>query len=61
MRLNFDEYQKSGNFHVKIIHVLNIHVGIFSCVYGIHENILTWTYFNTNIYYHCTVDIAHEY
>ena len=54
-------YRKSGNFHVKIIHVFNIHVDLFSWVYGTHENILTWTYFNTNIYYHCTVDIMHEY
>ena len=26
-------YRKSGNFHVKIIHVLNIHFGLFSWVY----------------------------
>ena len=37
-------YRKSGNFHVEIIHV-----NLFSWVYGTHENILTWTYFNTNI------------
>ena len=40
-------YCKSGNFHVKIIHVLNIHIDLFLWVYGTHENILTWTYFNT--------------
>ena len=34
-------YCKSGNFHVKIIHVLNIHFDLFSWVYGTHENILT--------------------
>ena len=44
-------YLKSGNFHVKIIHVLNNHFDLFSWVYGTHENILT--YFNTNIYYRC--------
>ena len=42
-------YCKSGNFHVEIIHVVNIHVDLFLWVYGTHENILTWTYFNTNI------------
>ena len=36
------DYRKSGNFHVKIIHVLNIHVDLFLWVYGTHENILTW-------------------
>ena len=35
------KYRKSGNFHVKIIHVFNIHVDLFSWVYGTHENILT--------------------
>ena len=51
-------YRKSGNFHVKIIHVLNIHFNLFLWVYGTHKNILTstWTF-----YYHCTVDITHEY
>ena len=34
-------YRKSGNFHVKIIHVLNIHFDLFSWVYGTQENILT--------------------
>ena len=34
-------YRKSGNFHVEIIHVVNIHVNLFSWVYGTHENILT--------------------
>ena len=34
-------YRKSGNFHVEIIHVVNIHVDLFSWVYGTHENILT--------------------
>ena len=29
------------NFHVKIIHVLNIHIDLFLWVYGTHENILT--------------------
>ena len=29
---------KSGNFHVKIIHVLNFHINLFSWVYGTHEN-----------------------
>ena len=32
-------YRKSGNFHVKIIHVLNIHINLFSWVYGTHKNI----------------------
>ena len=43
-------YRKSGNFHVEIIHVVNIHVDLFLWVYGTHENILTCTYFNTNIH-----------
>ena len=34
-------YRKSGNFHVKIIHVLNIHFNLFLWVYGTHKNILT--------------------
>ena len=34
-------YRKLGNFHVEIIHVVNIHVDLFSWVYGTHENILT--------------------
>ena len=34
-------YRKSGNFHVKIIHVLNVHIDLFSWVYGTHKNILT--------------------
>ena len=34
-------YRKSGNFHVKIIHVLNIHIDLFLWVYGTHESILT--------------------
>ena len=34
-------HRKSGNFHVKIIHVLNTHIDLFSWVYGTHENILT--------------------
>ena len=34
-------YRKLGNFHVDIIHVVNIHVDLFSWVYGTHENILT--------------------
>ena len=34
-------YRKSGNFHVKIIYVLNIHIDLFLWVYGTHENILT--------------------
>ena len=42
-------YRKLENFHVEIIHVVNIHVNLFSWVCGTHENILTWTYFNTNI------------
>ena len=46
---------------MKIIHVLNNHVNLFSWVFSTHENILTWTYFNTNIYYHCTIDITDEY
>ena len=33
--------RKSGNFHVKIIHVLNIHIDLFSWVYDTNENILT--------------------
>ena len=39
--LKFLLYHKSGNFHVEIIHVVNIHVDLFSWVYGTHENILT--------------------
>ena len=35
------EYRKLGNFHVEIIHAVNIHVDLFSWVYGTHENILT--------------------
>ena len=34
-------YRKSGNFDVEIIHVVNIHVDLFSWVYGTHKNILT--------------------
>ena len=34
-------YRKLRNFHVKIVHVLNIHINLFSWVYGTHENILT--------------------
>ena len=34
-------YHKLGNFHVKIIHVVNIYVNLFSWVYGTHKNILT--------------------
>ena len=34
-------YHKSGNFHVKVIRVLNIHFDLFLWVYGTHENILT--------------------
>ena len=34
-------YHKSGNFHVQIIHVVNIHVDLLSWVYGTHKNILT--------------------
>ena len=34
-------YCKSGNFHVKIIHVLNIQINLFSWVCDTHENILT--------------------
>ena len=34
-------YRKSGNFHVEIIHVVNIHVDLFLWVFGTHENILT--------------------
>ena len=34
-------YHKSGNFYVKIIHVLNIYFNLFLWVYGTHENILT--------------------
>ena len=37
----FVVYRKSGNFHVEIIHVLNIYVHLFSWVYGTHKNILT--------------------
>ena len=60
------KYCKSGNFHVEIIHVVNIHVDLFSWVYGTHENI-----FNMNLFQHdylrsynhctCTVDITHKY
>ena len=35
------KYCKSGNFHAKIIHVLNIHFNLFSWIYGTHKNILT--------------------
>ena len=31
---------KSGNFHVEIIHVVNIHVDLFSWVFGRDEPIL---------------------
>ena len=34
---------------MKIIHVLNICILLFLWVYVAHKNILTWTYFNTNI------------
>ena len=34
-------YRKLENFHVEIIHVVNIHVDLFSWVYSTHENILT--------------------
>ena len=34
-------YRKTGNSHVKIIHVLNIHMDLFLWFYGTHENILT--------------------
>ena len=34
-------YRKLGNFHVEIIHVVNIHVDLFSWVYDTHKNILT--------------------
>ena len=34
-------YHKLENIHVEIIHVVNIHVDLFSWVYGTHENILT--------------------
>ena len=37
----YRSYHKSGNFHVKIIHVLNVHIDLFSWVYGTHKNILT--------------------
>ena len=37
----FLKYCKSGNFHVEIIHVVNIHVDLFSWVYGTHGNIIT--------------------
>ena len=49
----YNKYRKLEKFHVKIIHVLNIHINLFSWVYGTHE---TYRYFSTNIYYHCTVD-----
>ena len=54
------KYCKSGNFHVKIIHGLNIHINLFLWVYGTHKNILTGTYF-MNIYYYYTIDFKHEY
>ena len=44
-------YHKSGNFHVKIIHALNIHMNLFLWVYDTHKNISTLTYFNMNFYY----------
>ena len=44
-------YHKSGNFHVKIIHALNIHMDLFLWVYDTHKNISTLTYFNINFYY----------
>ena len=58
--INIMQYRKSGNFHVKIIRVLNIHIDLFSWVYGTHKNIFTLTYFNMNVYYHRIVDIMHE-
>ena len=57
-------YRKSGNFHVKIIHVVNICQFIFMGLWYPRK------YFNMNLfstrtfsYNHCTciVDIAHEY
>ena len=41
MNAKSNTYRKSGNFHVKIIYVLNIHIDSFSWVYGTHENIPT--------------------
>ena len=38
---DYGNYCKSGNFHVEIIHAVNIHVDLFSCIYGTHESILT--------------------
>ena len=49
-------YRKSGNFHVKIIHVLNIHINLFLWVYSTHKNILTRTFITINY----TVDVTHE-
>ena len=40
-------YHKSGNFHVEIIHVVNLNVDLFSWVYGTHEK-----YFNMNLFQH---------
>ena len=42
-------YHKSENFHMKIIQILNIRMYLFLWVYVTHKNMLTWTYFNTNI------------
>ena len=36
------EYSKSGNFHVEIIHVVNIHVDLFSWVYALWYPSLAW-------------------
>ena len=43
-RILYYSYCKSGNFHVKIIRVLNIHIDLFSWVYGTRRK-----YFNMNI------------
>ena len=49
-------YRKLGNFHVEIIHVVNIHVNLFLWVYGTHENILIMNLFQHE---HLAITIVH--
>ena len=49
-------YRKLGNFHVEIIHVVNIHVNLFSWVYGTHKNILNMNLFQHE---HLVITIVH--
>ena len=43
-------YRNSGNFHVKIIHVINIHFDLIFVGQGYLRK-----YFYTNIYYQCSL------